>query len=108
MTLINKIHQLDEVDQFHAINNIICLFDSVDNALHFNSANNLINEFLSGKDLQVALQESTAYNLNDKYYTHHEYKKLKSSNYIFDLVDKAQLEQLINEYSEQIKEMDLI
>ena len=106
--ILDKILQLDEVDQFHAINNIICIFDSVDNAIHFNDANEFKNEFLSIEDLNDALKQSTGYNPKHKYFTHHEYKKIKSSNCIFDLVDKAQLEQLINEYSKQINEMQLL
>ena len=106
--ILDKILQLDEVDQFHAINNIICIFDSVDNAIHFNDANEFKNEFLSIEDLNDALKQSTGYNPKHKYFTHHEYKKLKSSNCIFDLVDKEQLEQLIKEYSKQINEMQLL
>ena len=96
------------MDQFHSINNIIYCFDSVDNALHFNTANEIINEFLSIEDLNNALKTSISYNTKDKYFIHSEYKKLISSNNIFDLVDKAQLEQLIKEYSKQINEMQLL
>ena len=106
--ILDKILQLDEVEQFHSINTIICIFDSVDNAIHFNDANEFKNEFLSIEDLNDALKQSTGYNPKHNYFTHHEYKKLKSSNCIFDLVDKEQLEQLIKEYSKQINEMQLL
>lgn len=106
--ILDKILQLDEVDRFHAINTIICCFDSVDNALHFNTANEVVNEFLNIEDYNYALKTSINYNTKDKYFIHSEYKKIISSNNIFDLVDKIQLEQLIKEYSKQINEMQLL
>lgn len=106
--MIKKIHQLDEVDQFHAINNIICIFDNVDNAIHYNTINELLNEFLSGEDLEQGLKQSLNYNFNHKYFIHQEYKKLQSSNNLFDLIDPKQLELIMEENKDEIKRMELI
>jgi len=107
MTLAD-VKQLKEVDQFHTINTIICCFDSTDNYIHYNETNEVINEFINQQDFEDAVMQSNSYNFEDKYFIHYEYKKLISSNNLLDLVDLKALEFLLNEYKEQIQELQII